>query len=99
VRFLLRETGGSSSAIVHDIAVYGPTGTDHTGSSCWRDTLRVPPGGTLDTFYTDAGAGWLLYCGPGTGGNTATPTLYVVVGFTDDKGVAGSVGAQISTVR
>jgi hypothetical protein len=39
-----------------------------TGPGCWRDALRVPPGGTLDVFETDAGIDWLGYCGVSIGG-------------------------------
>jgi hypothetical protein len=99
VRFLLRETGGTSGATIDRIVVYGPSGSDETGVKCWRDTLRVPAAGELDTFYTDAGADWLLYCGPGSGGYDARPSLYVAVTFRDDSGGVGSVGAPISTLR
>jgi hypothetical protein len=98
-RFLLRETGGMSGATIDRVVVYGPSGSDETGVGCWRDTLRVPAKGELDTFYTDAGANWLGYCGPGSGGYDATPSLYVVVTFRDDSGVVGSIGGQISTLR
>jgi hypothetical protein len=99
VRFLLRETGGTSGATIDRVVVYGPSGSDETGVECWRDTLRVPAKGELDTFYTDAGADRLLYCGPGSSGDDARPSLYVVVTFRDDSGVVGSVGAPISTLR
>ena len=99
VRFLLHETGGTSAATIDRIVVYGPSGSDETGVGCWRDTLRVVAKGELDTFYTDAGAAWLVYCGPGSGGYDARPSLYVVVTFRDDRGVVGSVGAPISALR
>jgi hypothetical protein len=98
-RFLLRENGGASGATIDRIVVYGPSGSDETGVGCWRETLRVPANGQLDMFYTDAGAKWLLYCGPGSGGYDANPSLYVAVTFRDDRGVVGSVGAPISTLR
>jgi hypothetical protein len=99
VRFLLRETSGASGATIERIVIHGPSGSDEAGPSCWRDALRVPPKGELDTFYTDAGAASLSYCGPGAEGNTATPTLDAVVMFRDDNGVAGSVAFQIPTLR
>jgi hypothetical protein len=98
-RFLLRESGGTSGATIDRVVVYGPSGSDETDAGCWRDTLRVPAKGELDTFYTDLGADWLGYCGPGSGGYDATPSLYVVVTFRDDSGVVGSVGAPISNLR
>ena len=99
VRFLLRETGGRSGATIDRIVVYGPSGSDETNPGCWRDSLRVPPEGELDTFYTDAGAAWLSYCGPGSGGHTGAPVLHIMVTFRDDNGVVGSVDAPIPTLR
>ena len=99
VRFLLRETDGRSGATIERIVVTGPSGSDEAGPGCWRDSLRVPPKGELDTFYTDTGARWLGYCGPGSGGQTASPLLDVVVTYRDDNGVVASVGAPIRTLR
>ena len=99
VRFLLRETGGRSGATITRIVVYGPSGSDETGPGCWQTPLRVPPLGTLDTFHTDEGANWLLYCGPGSGGTTASPSLYVIVTFADDVGSSGSIGFPIASFR
>ena len=99
VRFLLRETGGRSGATVQRIAFYGPDGSDETGPGCWRDSLRVPPGGVLDTFHTDAGQYWLAYCSPGSGGPVRTPSLSIVVTFTDDDGRVGEVGSKIDRLR
>jgi hypothetical protein len=59
----------------------------------------VPALGTLDTFYTDEGARSLLYCGPGSHGNIASPALYVIVTFRDDDGVTGRIGFPISSLR
>ena len=99
VGFLLRETSGKSGARIDRIVVHGPSGSDATGPGCWLDTLRVPPLGSLDTFYTDEGARWLGYCGPGSGGTTASPSLLVTVTFTDDFGVSGSIDFPITTLR
>jgi len=96
VRFRLRETGGERSAEIGDLLVVGPDSSDWTGPGCWRDSLRVPSGGTLDTFHTDAGLGWLGYCAPGSGGRTATPTLRLIVHFTDDLGREGIVETVIT---
>ena len=61
--------------------------------ACWRDALRVPPGGTLDTFYTKAGWDWLSYCAPtyDTSVNTTTLNAPVTlrVTFLDDEGRTG----------
>ncbi|HUR22140.1 MAG TPA: hypothetical protein VMZ90_15090 [Vicinamibacterales bacterium] len=96
VRFLLRETGGKSGARIDQVVVYGPSGSDETSAGCWRDLLRVPALGRLDTFYTDQGSDWLLYCGPGSGGTTASPALTVIVTFTDDFGVTGAIRFPVS---
>ena len=81
------------------IVIYGPSGSDETGPGCWRDQLRVPPGGVLDTFYTDAGSDWLLYCGPGSGGPIATPSLMIRVTLKDDDGALSTVDHWITTLR
>jgi hypothetical protein len=99
LRFLLRETSGRSGATVERIVIYGPSGSDETGPGCWRDQLRVPPGGVLDTFHTDVGSLWLLYCGPGTGGFTATPSLMIRVTLKDDAGATSTVDQWIATFR
>ena len=79
--------------------IYGPFGSDQTGPGCWRDQLRVPAGGALDTFYTDAGAQWLGCCGPGSGGTTASPALAAEVTFRDDSGVVGSISVPVTSLR
>ena len=99
VRFLLRESAGRSGATVRGIVVYGPEGSDGTGPSCWGDSLRVPSGGVLDTFYTDAGRYWLAYCSPGSGGVTRTPSLTISVTFADDEGRLGEVRSKIERLR
>ncbi|HET7698640.1 MAG TPA: hypothetical protein VFK57_23190 [Vicinamibacterales bacterium] len=99
VRFLLREAGGTSGATIQRVVVYGPAGSDETAPSCWGDKLRVPAGGELDTFYTDTGAAWLGYCAPGSGGSTAFPALRVVITFSDDQGIVGTVGAEVPARR
>jgi hypothetical protein len=91
-RFQLTETSGNSGATIQNVFVGDSKGSgDNTGPGCWRDALRVPPGGTLDTFYTDEGLKWLGYCAPGSGGRTQTPELLLVVSFTDDDGRTGTV--------
>jgi hypothetical protein len=96
-RFQLRETSGKSGATIQNLFVGAINGGgDNTGPVCWTTVLRVPPGGTLDTFYSDEGWKWLGYCGVFVGGNSAAGTVHVVVSFTDDHGVAGSVAADVS---
>ena len=93
--FLLRETGGESGATIVSVVVRGPNGSDETGPGCWRDALRVPPGGTLDTFHTEAGTRWLSYCAPGTGGPAIVSELGLTVHFIDDEGRRGDVSAVV----
>ena len=96
-RFQLRETSGHSGATIQNIFLENANGGgSNTGPGCWETVLRVPPGGTLDTFYSDEGWNWLGYCGVWEGGQTAAVTLQVVVSFTDDNGVAGTVTAKVS---
>jgi hypothetical protein len=96
-RFQLRETSGRSGATIQNLFVGDPVrgGGDNTGPGCWGSALRVPPGGTLDTFYSDEGWDWLGYCGVYGSGTSAVGALAVVVTFTDDDGVAGSAGASL----
>jgi len=61
--------------------------------------LRVPPGGMLDTFYTDAGAEWLGYCWVGIDALPGVSSLGLEVFFKDDAGVQGSVTAPITVFR
>ena len=98
VRFRLTETGGKSGATIQNVFVgFTDGGGDHTGPSCWRDTIRVPAGATLDTFYTNEGLDWLAYCAPHSGGYSQTPDLHVFVSFTDDYGGSGTIRA-VATV-
>ena len=105
VRLLLRESSGRSGATIKSIDVSNPnpapggTGSQGTGESCWVDTQRAPPGGTLDTFYTDAGSRWLSYCYVGIDGPAVVSSLKVDVRFQDDDGHAGSVAAVVSSFR
>ena len=98
VRFQLRETSGHSGATIMNVLVGDLRGGgDNTGPSCWGVPLRVPPGGTLDTFFTDAGRDWLSYCGVGSG--FPTQEARVVVAFADDEGYTGIVEATAMTPR
>ena len=95
VRFRVRETGGQSSATIGDILVSGPDGSALTGPSCWGDQLVVPAGGRLDTFDTDEGLRWLLYCAPGVAGRTANPTLRIKVNYVDHRGRPGVAEGEV----
>ena len=102
VRFLARELGGRSGATIKEILVYNPnpgaeTFSQAAGESCWIQELRVPPGETLDTFYTEAGSEWLSYCYVGIGSSTRVSSIPVEVFFKDDYGARGSVRTTIST--
>jgi hypothetical protein len=106
VRFLVRELGGRSGATIKLITVSNPnlrvgesTSRQDTGESCWQTELRVPPGGTLDTFYTDAGSAWLSYCWAGIDALPGVSSLPIEVFFKDDYGYEGSVRATITTFR
>jgi hypothetical protein len=94
VRFWLRETSGVSGAIIRNVFYGDLSGSgDNVGPGCWRHDLRVQPGRTIDTFYSDEGIGVLAdhYCWTGTSSRTALAHLRVVVDFTDDDGRAGVV--------
>jgi hypothetical protein len=59
--------------------------------------LRVPPGGVLDTYYTDEGYESLGYCAPhGVISAPAKPSpMFVTVVFLDDEGRSGGVEATL----
>jgi len=95
-RFQLRETSGVSGAIIQDVWASTVDEGASTGPGCWRENIRVPPGGRVDVFFTDEGAKWLGYCGLWTGARTATRVLTVLVNFTDDEGRKGGVRATVS---
>ena len=92
-------------AIIKSIVVRNPnylpfsTSSQEPGQACWRDDVRVPPGGRLDTFYTDDGAAWLSYCYVGIGTTGETNLLEVEVQFVDDQGNAGSVSTTVTRFR
>ena len=98
VRFALAETGGKSGATIQNIET-AIEDRFNTGSGCWRDTLRVPPGGTLDIFDTDAGEKWLSYCAPDAASRTEANRVSIVVTFTDDDGHSNTVQATTSVTR
>jgi hypothetical protein len=105
VRFLLREVGGQSGATIKTVVVRNPangtsgTGSQENGESCWRTPVRVPPGGTLDTFYTDEGSAWLGYCFDGIDGKLSDSDLEVEAQFVDDQGQYGWVHKDVTSIR
>ena len=101
VRFQLREVSGRSGAIIRNVFYGDLSGSgDNVRPGCWRHDLRVQPGSTIDTFYTDEGIdGLAFHCWPGTSSRTALAQLQVVVDFTDDDGRAGIVQAIATLPR
>jgi hypothetical protein len=96
VRFLLRETSGNSHAQIEEVVVHDGRGDGNsTGQSCWIQSLSVPPGGTLDVFYTDEGLRWLGYCGPFTGSKTPLASVRVSVQFEANNNREGIVEVDI----
>jgi len=75
------------------------TSAAYEGESCWITELRIPPGGTLDTFYTDAGAQWLGYCWVGIDALPGLSNLGLEVIFKDDFGVEGLATSTITAFR
>ena len=103
VRFQLRETSGASGAIIRNV-FYGDLSSgsgDNVGPGCWRHDLRVQPGRTIDTFYTDEEIERLAYnyCWSGTSSRTPLDQLHVIVSFTDDDGRPGTVQMVVTIPR
>ena len=105
VRFLVRESGGKSGARIYTVFVNNPhpgpgeSASDTFGDGCWRDPIRVPPGGTLDTFYSDKGVKSLSYCGVFVVAAPELSSLELEVHFVDDEGKGGAALATISQFR
>lgn len=98
VRFVLAETEGKSGATIQNIET-AIEDRFNTGPACWLDTLRVPPGGRLDTFDTDAGEQWLGYCAPAAASRTEATRVSLVVTFTDDEGRTSTVQATTTVTK
>jgi hypothetical protein len=97
IRFLLRETSNISGAAIRSLFVGdGRGGGDMYDGFC-TDGLRVPPGGVLETFYTDEGYKSLGYCAPHYG-VVSVPVeqspVVLTVTFDDDDGRQGNVEAR-----
>jgi hypothetical protein len=97
VKFLLVETTGKTGAIITNIRTSDGRDSDNTGYLCWRDPIRVEPGGTLDTF--DAGWEALVYCAPAFWSSAPVLSMSVLVSYVDDDGRAGSVAATVNVTR
>ena len=97
VKFLLVETTGKSGATITNIRTSDGRNSDNTGYLCWRDPIRVEPGGTLDAF--DSGWEALLYCAPGFGSSVPVPSMSVLVDYVDDDGRAGNVAATVAVTK
>jgi len=95
VKFLLRERGGLVGAQIESVTVASDQSSDETGPSCWRDNLRVPPGGTLDIFYSDKGLESLGYCAPGIASPTPLGSVRVIVNFQGEDNPKGTVAVVI----
>ena len=97
IRFLLRESTGESSATIRRIVVGEEVGRGDSWEGFCTEGLQVPPGGLLDTFYTDQGYEWLGYCAPfyGVVREPVHPSpVFVTVYFADDEGRVGQVFAR-----
>ena len=86
VRFALVETSGLSGATIQGVETDVEGGDRfNTGGSCWRETFRVAPGGTLTAFSGES----LGYCAPDAASPAPASRFTVVVTFTDDEGHSG----------
>ena len=99
VSFLLRETGGTVGAQIEGVKVASDQGADETGPSCWITNLRVPPGGTLDIFYTGEGLKGLGYCAPSLGSTTPLESVRLIVAFQGEDNPKGTVETVIPVRR
>ena len=98
VRFGLMEAGGESGATIENVRL-GIVDTFDAGQGCWRDRLRVPPGGDLDVFATDQGSAWLSYCAPNAESVAEANYVSLDVTFMDDDGQRDDVLVNIPVTR
>jgi len=96
-KFDLTETSGLSGATIRSITSLSDVVSDMTGVECWRDPIRVPAGGTLDTF--DAGLDSLGYCAPASATRDRSAQVSIVISFLDDAGRAGIAYASAPISR
>jgi len=102
VRFLVRETSGNTAATIENVVVNSPDHSLDTGRWCWGDyvSTSVMPGGTLDVFYSDAGAQLIGdYCAPATRARSESFPLTVILTFRDEGGNEGTVETTVNLVR
>ena len=105
-RFRITETSGRTGAVITSVVVKAPfpvappdTQWEETGDFCWRSTVRVEAGGTLDAFFVDPYApGGLYYCAPfhSSLAPQGLPSILVTVIYADDHGARGEIEASIS---
>lgn len=96
--FTLTETGGRSGATIQNIQSTVDNGnSDNTGVGCWRERIRVEPGGSLATF--DAGWDSLGDRAPSAGSSTPSSRVKVAVTYTDDDGRTGTIDAVALVTR
>ena len=102
-KFVLTETSGKSGATVQRIASSTDTDNGNTeiiDAACWRNTIRVEPGGTLNVFEVGRDSlGDLSYCAPFVASRTEASHVSIVVTFTDDDGRSGTVRATATVTR
>lgn len=94
VTFWLAEVTGLSGATIQGIVVSTTGQSEATGQGCWREVIRVEPGGTLDYFERELQS--LLYCAPGVGSGSRASYVAIEVTYTDDDGRAGTVNAWVT---
>ena len=97
VQFMLTEMSGKTGATIGDIRVSTVGESQLTGPGCWRETIRVAPGETLDYFDTQYES--LLYCAPGVGSRIPVSSVDIIVSFKDDEGRVGTVTGSATVTR
>ena len=97
VKFWLKETSGTSGATVLSVWSSAGAGSDLTDAGCWRERIRVEPGGTLDFF--DKGWKDLGYCAPITSSSIPAQSVGIVIAYIDDEGRRGLVDALAPVAR
>ena len=94
VTFWLTEVTGMSGATIQGIVVSTTGQSEGTGQGCWRDVIRVEPGGTLDYFEREQQS--LVYCAPAVGSPSRASHVAIDVTYADDDGRVGTVNAWVT---
>ena len=94
VTFWLTEVTGLSGATIQGIDVSTAGASEGTGQACWREVIRVEPGGTLDYFEREQQS--LLYCAPAVGSPSRASYVAIEVTYADDDGRIGTVNAWVT---